>query len=318
MLLFGLSTAASQGVVAYLPVGVACRELHEMVVAQVKTGSLAEAETTLSSALARGSDPGCAGLTLTNLAATIAMSGRLREAESVAEQAIGLLDKSHPSDDRVLLRALQILAATRIEQGKIARAREAYQRMHGVRIEGPEDAALVHGIAGTLFQIGGKRREAEDEYLAAIRSWEAAGRGEMADAASVLTALATLYVQERRLTDAGQTLDRVLVILQRSKDTVPADHVKLLSVRADLHFLQHHFQEAEQDAREAVALADREPQLSASYRAILLTDYARILRKNRRNREARSMETRAATFRRESATRSVIDLTELPATKTAR
>ena len=41
MLLFGLSTAASQGVVAYLPVGVACRELHEMVVAQVKTGSLA-------------------------------------------------------------------------------------------------------------------------------------------------------------------------------------------------------------------------------------------------------------------------------------
>jgi len=289
-----------------------------MVVAQVKTGSLAEAETMLSSALARGSDPGCVGLTLTNLAATISMSGRLREAESIAEQAIGLLDKSRPSDDLALLRALQILAATRIEQGKIARAREAYQRMNGVPIEEPEDAALVHGIAGTLFQIGGKRREAEDEYLAAIRSWEAAGRGEMADAASVLTALATLYFQERRLTDAGQTLDRVLVILQRSKDTVPADHVKLLSVRADLHFLQHHFQEAEQDAREAVALADREPQLSASYRAILLTDYARILRKNRRNRDARSMETRAATFRRESATRSVIDLTELPATKTAR
>jgi len=318
MLLFGLSTAASQGVVAYLPVGVACRELHEMVVAQVKTGSLAEAETTLSSALARGSDPGCAGLTLTNLAATIAMSGRLREAESIAEQAIGLLDKSHPSDDRVLLRALQILAATRIEQGKIARAREAYQRMHGVRIEGPEDAALVHGIAGTLFQIGGKRREAEDEYLAAIRSWEAAGRGEIADAASVLTALATLYVQERRLTDASQTLARVLLILQRSKDTVPADHVKLLSVRADLHFLQHHFQEAEQDAREAIAIADREPQLSASYRGILLTEYARILRKNRRSREARSIETRAAALRRESATTSVIDVSELAATKTAR
>src|SRR5262249_23015226 len=161
--------------------------------------------------------------------------------------------------------SVHILAATRIEQGKIARAREAYRRMHGVRIEEPEDAAVVHGIAGTLFQIGGKRREAEDEYLAAIRSWEAAGRGEIADAASVLTALATLYVQERRLTDASQTLARVLVILQRSKDTVPVDYVKLLSVRADLRLLQHHFQEAEQDAREAIALADRESQLSVSY-----------------------------------------------------
>jgi len=59
----------------------------------------------------------------------------------------------------------------------------------------------------------------------------------MADAASVLTALATLYVQERRLTDASQTLARVLVILQRSKDTVPVDHVKLQSVRSALHFL---------------------------------------------------------------------------------
>src|SRR5215470_4354839 len=63
--LFGLSTAASQGVVAYVPVSVACRELHEMVVAQSKTGHLAEAQMTMSSALARGSDPGCAGLILT-------------------------------------------------------------------------------------------------------------------------------------------------------------------------------------------------------------------------------------------------------------
>src|SRR5262249_59819308 len=116
---------------------------------QVKGGSLAEAETTLSSALARGSDPGCAGLTLTNLAATIAMSGRLREAESIAEQAIGLLDKSHPSDDRVLLRALQILAATRIEQGKIARAREAYRRDDAGAAEGPGAAARGPGHCGT-------------------------------------------------------------------------------------------------------------------------------------------------------------------------
>src|SRR5215510_10199456 len=80
--LFGLSTAASQGVVAYVPVRVACRALHERLMAQVQAGSLAEAETAVSSPLVRGSDPGCAGLTLPNLAPTIAMPGRLREAES--------------------------------------------------------------------------------------------------------------------------------------------------------------------------------------------------------------------------------------------
>jgi tetratricopeptide (TPR) repeat protein len=311
MILLGLRAGASQSSVEYVSVTVECRQLHETAMAQATAGRLREAEMTVSAAVARGFDPGCAGLVLKNIAATTSLSGQLREAENLAEHAIGLLQQSETPQDRVVLRAWQILAATRIEQGKIARAREAYQQMRKVRIEKPEDAALVHGLAGSLFQIDGERREAEAEYFAAIRSWEAAGRGDTADAASVLSSLATLYVQERRLTDALRTVDRVQVILQHSEDTVPMDRLKLLSVRAAIRFLESDFQMAEQDAREALAIAEGEPQLSASYWAILLTDYARILRKNHRNQEARSMETRVSALRRETGIASVVDISEL-------
>jgi len=46
-----------------------------------------------------------------NLAAAIAVSGLLREAEIFAEQAIGLLEKSPTPQDRVALRALQTLVS---------------------------------------------------------------------------------------------------------------------------------------------------------------------------------------------------------------
>jgi tetratricopeptide (TPR) repeat protein len=303
--------AAPQGAVAYVSVPVACAELNETAMAQVRAGRVWEAEATLSSAVARGIDPGCAGLGLTNIAANLAVSGQAREAETFAERAVALLDKSATRQDRVVLRALQILASARIEQGKVARARAAYQRMRELHVEEPNDAALLHEIAGSLLQMGGNGRDAELEYLAAIRSWNAAGRGEMADVVPVLASLASLYVQERRLEEARKALDLALVMAERPGNITPADRVKLLGERAAVHFLEHDFEEAERDAREAIALADQTPQLSESCRAILLADYARILRKNRRNQEARSIETRAAALRRNTPALGIVDVTEL-------
>jgi hypothetical protein len=49
----------------------------------------------------------------------------------------------------MLLRPLEALAAARFEQGKTARAREAFKRMQAIRIPRPEDIALVHGTAAT-------------------------------------------------------------------------------------------------------------------------------------------------------------------------
>jgi hypothetical protein len=116
----------------------------------------------------------------------LSVSGRPAEGERLAEQSVKVLEKLYQPTDRILRRPLQILAAARLEVGKTARAREAVKRIRSIRINGPEDNALVRGIAGTLLQIEGRKSEAEAEYLAAFRAWEEAGRSDSADAAGIL------------------------------------------------------------------------------------------------------------------------------------
>src|SRR5262249_1600190 len=148
-------------------------------------GKLGEAEAALSAALLGGAgrpQDWCVGLVLSNLAALMTVSGRLAEAEVFAQRSLSILEKSYPPEDPVLLRPLQILAAARFEQGKTARAKEAFNRMRLIRCVRPADCALVYGLAGALLHAEHKLSEAESEYLASIHAWEEAGRGDSADA----------------------------------------------------------------------------------------------------------------------------------------
>ena len=190
-----------------------CLERNQTVRAQVLNGQSGGAESAISALLADRSDPSCAGLILTNLAATLFVSGRFVEAERLAESAVGILEKCYAPEDRVLLNPLQILAGARFEQGKTAKAREAFQRMRRVRIERPGDDAKVRGMAGVFLQAEGRLQEAESEYLAAVHAWEKAGRGETADAGAALNSLGSLYIEEHRFHDARRTLDRAMVEL---------------------------------------------------------------------------------------------------------
>ncbi len=99
-------------------------------------------------------------------------------------------------EDPVLLRSLQILATARFQQGKTAKAREAFQRMQMVQTRRPQDAALVHGVAAALLEAEGRRSEAESEYLAALRAWIDSGRGDTVDAGTILCGLASFTFTE--------------------------------------------------------------------------------------------------------------------------
>src|SRR5260370_24915799 len=168
----------AQGVGTLVPVSAACVELNQTVMAQASNGKLPEGERAVSEFLVSGADPAsesCAGLVLNNMAAFLSVSGRVADAERLAERSVLILEKAYSPDDGVLLRPLQVLAATRFEQGKTATARETLKKMQAIRVERPEDHALVHGIAAALLEREGGRPEAEAEYLAAYRSWDAAG-----------------------------------------------------------------------------------------------------------------------------------------------
>jgi tetratricopeptide (TPR) repeat protein len=181
--------------------------------------------------------------------------------------------------------------------------------MESIRSTRPADRALVHGIGAVLLQAEGRLPEAESEYLLAVRAWEDAGKSESADAGAIYNSLGTIYIGEQRLEDARRALDRALTIFTRAKDSVPMDRIKVLHVRGVLLALQGAWQESEQELREALAMADRQPWEDKVALRSLLVAYAHVLRRNHHGREARPIEARAAGIHQERS--AVVDVTEL-------
>jgi tetratricopeptide (TPR) repeat protein len=304
----------AQGVGTPAPAAAVCVDLHKTAMAQLANGKIAAGELAVSAFLVSADDHTlevCAGLVLNDMAAFLSVAGRAADAERLAERSVRILEKAYSPDDVMLLHPLQVLAAARFELGKTARAREALKKMQSIRAERPVDQALVHGMAAALLEREGKRPEAESEYLAALRAWEDAGKGESAEAATVLNGLGSLYVEWGRLTESQQVLDRALAIFSSAKDTVPHDYIKLHQVRGVLHAWQGAWREAEDDFREALSVSDREPWVDPIALRLLLNRYAYVLHKNHHGREARSIEKRAAALHTGGTSTAIVDITEL-------
>jgi tetratricopeptide (TPR) repeat protein len=314
--LFLAAAAASQNVNQDTSQGVSdCTELGRMGLVRIATGQVVEAEALLSAALGKGvkdSQEACVDIALQGLASVMYLTGRLSEAAVLSERSLYRLEKRYARNDRVFLRPLQILSMVRFGQGQVAKARESFERMQFIRTEEPSDRAMVHGMAAALLQVEGKFKEAELEYLGALRAWQEAGRGETADAASVLNFVGALYIQEGRLEEAERTLDRAMAIFAVAKDTAPLDRIWLLNTRAVLQARLGKWRKAEEGLRQAVSIADREAQ-SCDPPSLggVIANYAAVLRKNRKRKEARAIEARSDWMRNNPNTRAVIDVSEL-------
>jgi tetratricopeptide (TPR) repeat protein len=296
------------------PIGEVCVELNKTAMTQIANGKLKEAELALTAFLTSNADQAkgaCAGFVQKNMAAFLSISGRPGDGAKLAEQSVRTLEMVYSPNDPALLRSLQILAATSFEQGMMRKAREAFKRMQSIRIQRPEDRALVKGIAAVLSEAEGKLPEAEADYLAALQAWQEAGKGERADAGVVLNGLGSLYIKEHRLSEARQALDRALAILSSANDAVPMDRIKLLHVRGVLQARQGDWQGAEQDLHDALMAADRERWVDPFALRDLLNNYAAVLRRNHHGHEARSIEARAASIKADRPAAAIVDITEL-------
>ena len=89
------------------------------------------------------------------------------------------------------------------------------------------------------------------------------------------------------------------------------DRIKLLTSRAELHVRQGEWREAEADLGSAISTADRDTRLDPAVLKSLLANYAHVLRKNHRGREARTIEARAAALQTHGLTNGVVDISEL-------
>jgi len=306
--IFGQSLDASA------PMGALCVELNQTAMTQIANGKLKEAELALSVFLKSGVDQGrkaCAGLVLNNMAVSTSISGRLEEGSRLAEQSVQTLEKVYSPGDPAFLSPLQILAANSFGLGLMGKARRAFKRMQSIRIQRPEDRALLHGMGAVLSEAEGRLPEAEADYVAALQAWQEAGRDERADAGAVLCGLGTLYIREHRLSEAQQALDRALAIFSSAKESVPMDRIKLLHVRGVLQAWQNDWQGAERYLHDALAMADHEPWFEPFALRALLNTYAEVLRKNHRRRDARSIEARAAAIQLGPTATATVDITEL-------
>ena len=89
------------------------------------------------------------------------------------------------------------------------------------------------------------------------------------------------------------------------------DRIKLLNVRSVLHARQGEWRDAEEDLRVATTMADRETGADPVFFGSLWANYAYVLHKNHKGREARSIEARAAALHAHGVPDSVVDVTEL-------
>jgi tetratricopeptide (TPR) repeat protein len=310
--LFTTDTLGANGRTETTQFSSACTRLNNEALAGIAGAGSAEVENLLSAALVTDRhDPVCGGLIMNNIAALLFASGRVAEAKAMATRSVHNFEERFPPDDPVLLRPLQILAATQFEQGETARSRETFQKMKAIRATRPEDRELVNAMAASLLEAEGRWKEAEFQYAAAIQELKDDGRGDTSDAGSLLNGIGGLYVKERRMAEARRALDDALGTFERARDATPWDRIKVLHTRATLCARQGEWRESEQDLANAVSIADRDPRVEAPGLRSLLIDYAAVLRKNRKRGEARAVEKRAAALEGGTEDRWVVDVTDL-------
>src|SRR5581483_1270650 len=121
-----------------------CKPLNDAVLSEVASGRIKRAE---AAALASG-NPLCTGVVLNNIAAVMNLNHRAAEAERFAEKSVRLLEQTVAPDDIALLRPLQVLSSSLLQQNKVAKACETFRRMLRIHIERPADRALLHEMEG--------------------------------------------------------------------------------------------------------------------------------------------------------------------------
>jgi tetratricopeptide (TPR) repeat protein len=293
---------------------VTCVDLNQAIVDKVAIGQLAEAEAVASRALETMGgrpEPSCLWSVLHNMANVKALSSRLAEAEVLEEQSLKILDKIYPLDDRLRLRPLHLLWSIQLQQKERGKSRQTFRAMQALRLERPEEHARLYSAAAAQLHAEGQLKEAEAEYHRALAASSEAGRGGTTDVSSVLVELGTVQIDQGRFQEAAKSLDRALTIIQSAQDAVPMDLIQVLRTRAVLYARQGNWQAAAEDQGSAMSMSDRDARLDPAEQILMLDNFAYILRKAHRSKEARSIEARAKTIHAPLSTTAVVDVSEL-------
>lgn len=254
-------------------------------------------------------DRTCAGVVLGQLASSMSVPDSV--AAIYAERSVRVLESAQGLDSPMLLHPLHTLAAALINLGKLTRARSVVRRMETIPSDRSEHKAMLHEITGMLLHLEDNPRQAEAEYQGALSAWKRAGRDRGMDAVVTLSYLSGLYLRSNRLDDAETVAEQAASIAATAPAAMPMDKANLLNLKGVIHVHRRKFSAAEHALRQAIAVAEHETGLDPVAFCSILRNYAEVLRKLGRRREASAVEKRAEKLTEASSTEHVIDAAAL-------
>jgi len=221
----------------------------------------------------------------------------LRRALEVQERALG-------PDQPEVAWAAQRLAYSYMQDGKYADAEPYLKRAITIREEalGPDSRDVSQSLLllANAYYAQRKYTDAEPLYVRALAIREKVlpqGNPGYADVAETMDALGVLYISEGKLAQAEPLFGHALEIRETA---FRPDHpfvIQSLDHLASVYTLQAKYAEAEPLFKRALANIQPHPESSGSLGAVILEDYAGLLRRMNRQTEAEKMEADAKAIR---------------------
>ena len=269
-------------------------------------GQYREAEAKLLDAArdAQESGTGQAGVVYNDLATLYHLLGRYPEAEAFYLRALRAWPSGEIEDGPTRLRILNNLACLYLNRRDVARAEQMCRRAQLLKIQAqasdPLDSARLLINLGRIHCARRKYAEAESAYRQAQAIWEGKAGAYPGEVAAVLGNLAVMYSNAGRPAEAISEMEKSVALARTTPHAEPGI-ARRLTIVGEWYRLAGRMREAEQAFQEALRLAENSPTPARDYMPELLSSYAAVLRKTDRRTEAKELEARAHTIRRELA-----------------
>lgn len=239
-----------------------------------------------------------------DLATLYHLLGRFPEAEAFYLRALRAWPSGEIEDGPTRLRILNNLACLYLNRGDVAKAEQMCRRAQLVKRQAQRsdslDSARLLINLGRIHCARRKYAEAESAYRQAQAIWEGKAGAVPGEVAAVLGNLAVLYQNAGRPAEAISEMEKS-VALSRTTPHAEPSLAQRLTFLGELYGSAGRLREAEQIFQEALRVAENSPTLAHEYMPELLSSYAAVLRKTNRRTEAKELEARAHTIRRELA-----------------
>jgi len=235
--------------------------------------------------------------TLNALALLYHHQGKYPQAELLYQQALAIREQSLGPEHRDVAQSLNNIATLYYTQGKYAQAEQLCQRALIIRekvlgLDHPDVATSLNTLA-KLYHKQGRYSQAEQLYQRALTIRENTLGSEHPRISPTLTGLAELYCDQGKFTLAEQFCRKALIIRE---NTLGPEHpliIENLNILVEIYYSQGNYAEAEIFCQRALAICEKTLGPDHPDMAFILEDYAKLLRKTNRKREAVTFERRA-------------------------